>query len=149
MTAQMMIMPEGTVYIIRHTHAGTMWSLHRGGTKVVAFKTRKDASAIARRLWVHRLTAHRWPDTEAPEIRLSDRADVVLMSQSPLEVEETDLRDLLLELSNSDAAVSLVDELLDSGDGLNIIGSHVAVSADATQKISWLNALWKKRSQQK
>ncbi len=143
------------MFVITHRHSGSLWGLHledhgRDGahrTQVVAFYDRGNAEAMAERLWAHRLKAHRWPEAtlDGKPLWIATAEDVLMMSPSPLQVDEIALRWLVLRLGRSCAGVSVVDPFDDSDGDLRLGGRYLEHAAPASDQAAWLAKMWKRQ----
>lgn len=142
------------VFVI--SHRGSLWGLHReekaadgaSRSQVVAFEVRGDAERLAERLWIHRLKAHRWPDTvlEGRPLWLASGTDIVLHAPNPLKVDEIDLRWLLDRMGKSRAAVSLVFPLDPDADEINLKGKYMEARVPPAEQVAWLDKMLKRNA---
>lgn len=134
-------------------YKGTLWGLHTESpehdgsfrTQVVAFEDGGHAQRMAERLWAHRLTSYKWPETvlEGRPLWIRSAEDILLTSPSPLKVDAIELQWLLLRLSCTGAAVSLIaahEE--DEGDVL-LKGQYLCAAVPMREKVDWLNKMHK------
>ena len=137
------------LFVITHTHSKTLWGLHfdmahQGRkTQIVAFRNHHDAQEIARRLWIHRLKAHRWPNTiiQDKPLMMASPHDIIMTSPSPLAIDEVDLTWLLDRLALSSAALSVVDDITDS-DNISFDLKYMESIVPPTKQVSWLQKLY-------
>ena len=153
------MLADRTVFVITHTHHGSLWGLHidrpdKDGTfksQVVAFCDRENAEAMAHRLWAHRLKAHRWPDTDlhSRPLWMATADDVLMLSPSPLQIDEVALTWLVTRMGRSCAGVSVVDPF-DASDGdLQLAGKYLEHEATSTDKVAWLGKMWQRQAPKK
>ena len=149
--------PSGHVFVIKHTHNDGYWKMTReallspngAASQTVAFQRRADAERVASRIWKHKMMQHRWPDTLVADrgLDLASGEHVLYISPSPLEVEERDVEELLLELGDAGMAMSLVDPMPDGGEeDVMLRGSYLYATRDAVDKMRFLNRVFALRA---
>ncbi len=143
------------VFVI--TYRSTLWGLHLDShvtdgarkSQVVAFEDRSDAERLAHRLWAHRLKTHKWPNTvlEGRPLWLTSAEDVLMMSPSPLGIEEIDLHWLLGRLGRSCCGLSLVFPMHDSDDeDITLKGRYLEATAPSGDQVGWLKKMMERRA---
>ena len=140
------------VFVI--VYKSTLWGLHVDcketdgcrKTQVVVFQRREDAELMAKRLWGHRLATHDWPNTvlEGRPLWIRTSDDILMISPSPLKIDEIELPWIIERMAKSDAAVSMAEPFADPED-LTMRGRYLQSTASNNEKTEWLRQMHRRQ----
>ena len=140
------------VFVI--VYKSTLWGLHvESGstdgcrkTQIVAFQRKEDAELMAKRLWAHRLATHAWPNTvlEGRPLWIRSGDDILMISPSPLKIDELELKFLIERMGRSGAAVS-VAEPFDDDEEINMKGRYIQQTVPIRETVAWFQQMHKRQ----